>query len=68
MKARTLVPNPRQAALLQAVRDQGSASVEALAHRFHVTLQTVRRDVRWLVPDALLAKPSTLAPYRLSGK
>ncbi|HEX3894839.1 MAG TPA: nicotinate-nucleotide adenylyltransferase [Rudaea sp.] len=26
------------------------------------------RDVHWLVPDALLAKPSTLAPYRSGSK
>jgi nicotinate-nucleotide adenylyltransferase len=26
------------------------------------------RDVRWLVPDALLAKPSTLAPYRSASR
>ena len=52
----TFVPNPRQAALLDAVRDQGSMSVEALAARFGVTLQTVRRDVKLLSDAGLLAR------------
>ena len=56
MTTRPLVPNPRQAALLQAVREQGSASVEALAQRFEVTLQTVRRDVGLLATAGLLAR------------
>lgn len=51
-----LVPNPRQAALVDAVREQGSMSVEALASRFGVTLQTVRRDVRQLAGAGLLAR------------
>ena len=50
------VANPRQNALLQAVRDAGSISVEALAERFGVTLQTVRRDVRQLTQAGLLAR------------
>jgi DeoR family glycerol-3-phosphate regulon repressor len=50
------VANPRQSALLQAVRDAGSISVEALAERFGVTLQTVRRDVRQLTQAGLLAR------------
>jgi DeoR family glycerol-3-phosphate regulon repressor len=52
----TLVPNPRQAELLAAVRAQGSMTVEALADRFGVTLQTVRRDVKLLCDDGLLAR------------
>ncbi len=56
MNVKPLVPNPRQAALLQAVHEQGTASVEALAHRFHVTLQTVRRDVGLLASAGLLAR------------
>ena len=56
MMPKTLVPNPRQAALLEAVREQGSASVEALAQRFQVTLQTVRRDVGLLASAGLLAR------------
>jgi DeoR family transcriptional regulator, glycerol-3-phosphate regulon repressor len=52
----TLVPNPRQAELLETVRAQGAISVEALAQRFGVTLQTVRRDVRQLADAGLLAR------------
>jgi DeoR family glycerol-3-phosphate regulon repressor len=50
------VPNPRQSALLELVRAQGSASVEALAAHFGVTLQTVRRDVGLLADAGLLAR------------
>jgi DeoR family glycerol-3-phosphate regulon repressor len=56
MGTKTMVPNPRQAALLDAVREEGSASVEALAQRFQVTLQTVRRDVGLLADAGLLAR------------
>jgi DeoR family glycerol-3-phosphate regulon repressor len=48
--------NPRQAKLLDEVRRLGSASVEALAERFGVTLQTVRRDVKLLAEAGLLAR------------
>ncbi|MDH4391950.1 MAG: DeoR/GlpR family DNA-binding transcription regulator [Aquabacterium sp.] len=51
-----LNPNPRQAGMLEAVRAQGSATVEALAERFGVTLQTVRRDVKLLSDAGLLAR------------
>ena len=51
-----MTPNPRQADLLDAVRAQGSLSVEALAERFGVTLQTVRRDVKLLAEAGLLAR------------
>ena len=44
------------AALLQAVREEGSATVETLAQRFQVTLQTVRRDVALLAAAGLLAR------------
>ncbi|MEY4507379.1 MAG: Glycerol-3-phosphate regulon repressor [Pseudomonadota bacterium] len=37
--------NPRQLAMLQAVREHGSLKTEALAEQFHTTLQTVRRDI-----------------------
>jgi DeoR family transcriptional regulator, glycerol-3-phosphate regulon repressor len=53
---RPMIPNPRQAQLLDAVRAQGSLSVEALASRFGVTLQTVRRDVQRLSEAGLLAR------------
>ncbi|MBX3607439.1 MAG: DeoR/GlpR transcriptional regulator [Piscinibacter sp.] len=52
----TLVPNPRQSDLLEAVRVQGSMTVEALAEQFGVTLQTVRRDVKLLSDEGLLAR------------
>ncbi|HEV8690884.1 MAG TPA: DeoR/GlpR family DNA-binding transcription regulator [Ideonella sp.] len=56
MTTRPLVPNPRQAELLEAVRESGALSVEALAQRFGVTLQTVRRDVNLLASAGLLAR------------
>jgi DeoR family glycerol-3-phosphate regulon repressor len=49
-------PNPRQAELLAEVQRQGRASVEALAERFGVTLQTVRRDVKLLAEAGLLQR------------
>jgi DeoR family glycerol-3-phosphate regulon repressor len=51
-----MTPNPRQAQLLQEVRTHGSLSVEALAERFGVTLQTVRRDVKLLAQAGLVAR------------
>jgi DeoR family glycerol-3-phosphate regulon repressor len=48
--------NPRQLELIGEVQRQGSASVEALAERFGVTLQTVRRDVRLLTQAGLLSR------------
>ncbi|UCH16868.1 MAG: DeoR family transcriptional regulator [Burkholderiales bacterium] len=56
MTTTTLVPNPRQLELLEAVRAEGSMMVESLAGRFGVTLQTVRRDVRQLAEAGLLAR------------
>ena len=49
-------PSPRQLELVAEVRKQRSVSVEALAERFGVTLQTVRRDVRLLADAGLLAR------------
>lgn len=49
-------PNPRQNELLDEVRRVGSATIEALAERFGVTLQTVRRDVKLLAEARLLAR------------
>ena len=49
-------PNPRQAHLLEEVRRVGSTSLEALAERFGVTLQTVRRDVAMLSSAGLQAR------------
>lgn len=48
--------NPRQTELIEAVRIQGPQSIEALAERFGVTLQTVRRDVRLLSENGLMAR------------
>ena len=48
--------NPRQLKLLAAVQAHGSVSVEHLAERLGVTLQTVRRDVQKLADDGLLAR------------
>jgi len=42
--------------LLEEVGARGSVSVEALAERFAVTLQTVRRDVKLLSEAGLLAR------------
>ncbi|MFO1270533.1 MAG: DeoR/GlpR family DNA-binding transcription regulator [Rubrivivax sp.] len=51
-----MTPNPRQAELLEEVLRQGTISVEALAERFGVTLQTVRRDVKLLAEAGMLAR------------
>ncbi|WKB55183.1 DeoR/GlpR family DNA-binding transcription regulator [Eleftheria terrae] len=51
-----MTPNPRQAQLLEEVRANGALSVESLAERFGVTLQTVRRDVKLLSEAGLLAR------------
>jgi DeoR family glycerol-3-phosphate regulon repressor len=42
--------------VLEAVREHGTMSVEALAERFGVTLQTVRRDLKLLSDAGLLAR------------
>jgi DeoR family glycerol-3-phosphate regulon repressor len=48
--------NPRQQQLLEEVRRNGSISVEVLAERLEVTPQTVRRDLRVLSGQGLLAR------------
>lgn len=48
--------NPRLDHLVEEVRRQGSMSVEALADRLGVTLQTVRRDVKHLAQQGVLAR------------
>ena len=48
--------NPRQLQLLDAVRQQQSATVEQLAVDLGVTLQTVRRDVQKLADAGLLVR------------
>ncbi|MCU0920025.1 MAG: DeoR/GlpR family DNA-binding transcription regulator [Burkholderiaceae bacterium] len=49
-------PSPRQLDLVEEVQRLRSVSVEALAERFGVTLQTVRRDVRFLAEIGLLTR------------
>ncbi|NDG37973.1 MAG: DeoR/GlpR transcriptional regulator [Betaproteobacteria bacterium] len=51
-----MTPNPRQTGVIETVRELGSVSVEALAERFGVTLQTVRRDVKLLSDAGLVAR------------
>jgi DeoR family glycerol-3-phosphate regulon repressor len=53
---RTMDLNPRQLALVEAVRHEGAVSTDSLAQRFGVTLQTVRRDVALLAGAGLLAR------------
>ena len=48
--------NPRQLNLLGVVRSRGSATVEKLAEKLGVTLQTVRRDIQRLDEAGLLAR------------
>ena len=56
MSQRPFSPNPRQAGMLAALREAGSLSVDSLADRFGVTLQTVRRDVQMLADAGLIAR------------
>ena len=49
-------PNPRQLNLLAVVQGQGSATVEQLADKLGVTLQTVRRDIQKLADEGLLTR------------
>ncbi|MET4577918.1 DeoR/GlpR family DNA-binding transcription regulator [Ottowia thiooxydans] len=51
-----MIANPRLDHLVDEVRRQGSVSVEALADRLGVTLQTVRRDVKQLAQMGVLAR------------
>ncbi len=48
--------NPRQLTLLSVVRAEGSVTVEHLADKLGVTLQTVRRDVQRLADEGLLMR------------
>ena len=48
--------NQRQAAILEAVRSNGAASVSELAEQFSVTTQTIRRDLKALEKQGLLVK------------
>jgi DeoR family glycerol-3-phosphate regulon repressor len=51
-----MIPNPRQTALIDFVRERGAVSVESAAEHFEVTLQTVRRDMKLLEQAGLLAR------------
>lgn len=48
--------NPRQLTLLSVVRAEGAVTVEHLADKLGVTLQTVRRDVQRLADEGLLTR------------
>ncbi|MDX1400812.1 MAG: DeoR family transcriptional regulator [Kiloniellales bacterium] len=48
--------NPRQEKILSLVREKGFVAIEALAQRFDVTAQTVRRDINELCDKALLQR------------
>ena len=56
-----MTPNPRQALLLDEVRERGSVTVEALAEQFGVTLQTVRAAGLALAALMALAAAVTVA-------
>ena len=49
-------PNPRQLILLAFVQAQRSVTVEQLADKLGVTLQTVRRDVQRMADEGLLTR------------
>jgi DeoR family glycerol-3-phosphate regulon repressor len=66
-------PNTRQQSLLDEVRARGAVSVERLAQRLDVTMQTVRRDIQRLTEAGLLDRfhggvslPAPVAPGRSS--
>lgn len=48
--------NPRQLTLMTFVQAQGSVTVDQLADKLGVTLQTVRRDVQRMADEGLLAR------------
>jgi DeoR family glycerol-3-phosphate regulon repressor len=51
-----MMGNPRREQIVDEIRRQGSMSVEQLASRFGVTLQTVRRDVKQLAEIGILTR------------
>lgn len=63
-------PNPRQQSLLDEVRARGAVSVERLAQRLDVTMQTVRRDIQRLSEAGLLSRfhGGVSLPATTSGK
>lgn len=48
--------NPRHTQMLDVVRSNGPQTIDALAERFGVTLQTVRRDVQRLSEAGMLSR------------
>jgi len=48
--------NDRQAQVLKRVREQGFVSVDDLVAQFHVTPQTIRRDINSLCDEGLLRR------------
>jgi DeoR family glycerol-3-phosphate regulon repressor len=47
---------PRQADIVTLIRSEGRATVEALAERFHVTRQTIRKDLELLGSRGLVQR------------
>lgn len=48
--------NPRQLAMLKAIREHGSLKTETLAEQFSTTLQTVRRDIQRMTDAGVLER------------
>lgn len=51
-----MTPTPRQSGIIQAASVDGHQTIEALAERFNVTHQTIRRDVNRLANAGLIAR------------
>jgi DeoR/GlpR family transcriptional regulator of sugar metabolism len=51
-----MLPTQRRQAILAQVREQAAASAEELARRFGVSVETIRRDLRWLGQRGLLER------------
>ena len=51
-----MTPTPRQSGIIQAASVDGHQTIEALAERFNVTHQTIRRDVNRLTNAGLIAR------------
>lgn len=51
-----MLPTQRRLAILAEVRAEDAASAEALARRFRVSVETIRRDLRALHSDGLLER------------
>lgn len=51
-----MMGNPRREQIVDEIKRQGPMSVEQLANRFSVTLQTVRRDIKQLAEIGVLTR------------